>query len=177
MHPRNGGRVGERGVSNVIGIILVVGITVILASVVAVNFVGMGNSVEKPPDNVLLSTDYDDQGDDVLTIEHRSGDELDAAKVRIDVDGAKATGGSPVEVELITDFASKVGSDDIFRSGETIVLDSSSFQRVDGTAIGSDQLDLSDADVRLIWKSSAEATTSDTLYHCDVEHPNCENRE
>lgn len=171
---------GDRGVSNVIGIILVVGITVILASVVAVNFVTLGDSAEQPPDNVRLSTDYDNEhaGEgEILTLEHRSGDDLEAAKVHLDVDGATTTGGSPVDVELATTFADEVGSDDIFRAGETIVLDRTDFERVGGGSVSPDHLDLSNADVRLIWQSSAEATSSSTIYHCEVEYPDCANRD
>ncbi|MEF8827175.1 MAG: hypothetical protein V5A27_12680 [Halapricum sp.] len=115
---------------------------------------------------------------EALGLEHRSGDDpLETAKVHIDVVGATTTGGPPVDIELNTTFADEVGSDDVFRAGESIVLDRTDFQRVGGGSVAPDFLDLSDADVRLIWRSSAEATSSSTIYHCEVAHPNCENLE
>ena len=180
MVPPQAHPAGNRGVSNVIAVVLVVGMTVVLATVAAVGVTGLGGGVEKPPDNVRLSTDYDDDhaGDgETLTLEHQSGDTLAAAKVRFDVDGATTTGGSPVDVVLDTTFADEVGSDDVLRAGESIVLDRTDFETVGGGNLTSIHLDLSDADVRLIWRASAEATSSSTIYHCDVEHPDCANRD
>lgn len=178
MH--TGGERGPRGrgVSNVIGVILVVGITVVLASFAAVYLLGLGSSVEQPPDNVRLETSYDDAhaGDgEVLTIRHEAGNDLQAAQVSIDVDGAAVTGGG--DATPTTDFAAEVGSDDVFRSGETIELDRTDFARSGGGAIAPQYLDLGDAEVRLVWQSNAEATSSHTIYVCDVAVPDCENRE
>lgn len=173
-----GGR--DRGVSNLIGVILIVGITVVIASFSAVYLLGLGSSVENPPDNVRLETTYDNSHTgtgETLTIEHKAGDDLEAAKVRIDVDDARTSGAPPADVELTSDFATEAGSDDIFRSGETIVLDRTDFQRAGGGSVAPEYVDFSDAEVRLIWRSNKEATSSYTLYVCDVAYPDCENRE
>jgi FlaG/FlaF family flagellin (archaellin) len=169
----------DRGVSNVIGVILVVSITVLLASVAAVTVLDIGTSVENPPDNVRFATTYDDThagNGETITIEHRAGDDLEAAKVALRVDDARTTDSPPTDVELTSDFATLVGSDDILRAGESITLDKTDFQQAGGGAV-SPYLDLGDAEVRLIWRSNEEATSSSTIYACSVEFPNCENRD
>lgn len=169
----------DRAVSNVIGVVLVVGITVVLASFSAVYLMGIGQSVEQPPDNVRLATSYDDShtgNGETLSIEHRAGNDLDAAKVHIRVKGATTTGSPPADVELTSTFASQVGSDDRFQSGETIVLDKTDFQQVGGGPV-SPSLDLGDAEVRLVWRSNKDTTSSYTIYTCKVEYPDCSNRD
>lgn len=169
----------DRAVSTVIGVILVVSITVLLASVAAVTVLDTGQSLEQPPDNVRFATTYDDThagNGESLTIEHRAGDDLESAKVHVRVEDATTTGSPPTDVELTTDFATLAGSDDTLKAGETITLDKTDFQQVGGGTVPP-YLDLSDAEVRLIWRSNKEATSSSTIYACTVEFPDCENRD
>lgn len=83
---------GNRAVSPVIGVVLMVAITVILAAVMGSFVLDMGQSVQQTGPMVSLTVkdaqaDYDptaDTGlDDFIVIEHQSGDDLDADSLRI----------------------------------------------------------------------------------------------
>lgn len=83
---------GERAVSPVIGVILMVAITVILASVIGTFVLDMGQAVEETGPLVSLGIEdaeenYDPTGDtgleDFVVIEHQSGDDVDADSLRI----------------------------------------------------------------------------------------------
>lgn len=72
----------ERGVSPVIGVILMVAITVILSAVVATFVLGLGEQVSDTAPSV--SFDYERNGGDV-TVTHQTGEELDAENVNVEV--------------------------------------------------------------------------------------------
>lgn len=65
----------ERAVSPVIGVILMVAITVILAAVIGTFVIGLGDQVQETAPNAQFTFDWD--GDDV-TITHDGGQEIDA---------------------------------------------------------------------------------------------------
>ncbi|GAB7018835.1 type IV pilin [Halostagnicola bangensis] len=73
----------ERAVSPVIGIVLMVGITVIMAAIIA-GFV-MGMIPDEPP-QPTVNLEFHEQ-DETVTIAHAGGDDFDAAGVRITGDG------------------------------------------------------------------------------------------
>lgn len=90
----------DRAVSPVIGVILMVAITVTLAAVVGAFVMGIGGELMQPAPQVTMeagdadinltysrSTDYvdrpQDNGQDILYIEHRGGDELAYNELRI----------------------------------------------------------------------------------------------
>jgi flagellin-like protein len=87
----------EDAVSPVIGVILMVAITVILAAVIASFVLGLGSNVNSAP-SASFSYDYDDGGDgvfsdsdDTLTITHQGGEKLDASTVSVLIDGTDAS--------------------------------------------------------------------------------------
>ena len=77
----------ERAVSPVIGVILMVAITVILAAVIGTFVLGLGDQVQQTSPNAQW--DWDESGDD-LTLTHSSGDSVNPATLSItgDTDGA-----------------------------------------------------------------------------------------
>ena len=75
----------SRAVSPVIGVILMVAITVILAAVIGTFVLGLGDSVESAP-QASFNFDYDDTNEKV-TIRHRGGDNIDASKLEVRVNG------------------------------------------------------------------------------------------
>ena len=79
----------DDAVSPVIGVILMVAITVILAAVIASFVLGLGDSQETAP-NVSFNFDYD-ESDGNLTVTKSGGDAIDGNNVYIR--GANATGG------------------------------------------------------------------------------------
>jgi flagellin-like protein len=70
----------EQGVSPVIGVILMVAITVILAAVIATFVLGLGDQISTTAPQASFSFDYD--GDD-LTVTHDGGDTVDPANLYI----------------------------------------------------------------------------------------------
>ena len=68
---------GERGVSPVIGVILMVAITVILAAVIGTFVLGLGDNVNSTPQ---ASWDFEYDGSEV-TITHNGGDTIDRARL------------------------------------------------------------------------------------------------
>ena len=88
----------ERAVSPVIGVILMVAITVILAAVIGAFVLGIGGETQETP-QVSLSFDQDANG---LDIEHRGGASVDADELEVrgngytgDSDWNSATDPSP----------------------------------------------------------------------------------
>jgi flagellin-like protein len=71
----------DDAVSPVIGVILMVAITVILAAVIASFVLGLGDQ-NNPAPTVSMDFEYDGDNDE-LTITHEDGDELDPANVYI----------------------------------------------------------------------------------------------
>ncbi|MFC6732238.1 type IV pilin N-terminal domain-containing protein [Haladaptatus sp. DYSN1] len=73
----------EDAVSPVIGVILMVAITVILAAVIGTFVLGLGDQVGNTAPQASFSFDYD--GSDALTITHESGDKIKAANLQVKV--------------------------------------------------------------------------------------------
>jgi flagellin-like protein len=70
---------GTRAVSPVIGVILMVAITVILAAVIATFVLGIGDSTEATP-TAQFGFDYDGS---TVTVTHEGGDTIDSARLSI----------------------------------------------------------------------------------------------
>lgn len=78
----------DRAVSPVIGVILMVAITVILAAVIGTFVMDLGQTVGQTSPTSSISfhdatTDLESEGDQFVIIEHRSGDRLSANELRI----------------------------------------------------------------------------------------------
>jgi flagellin-like protein len=92
----------DDAVSPVIGVILMVAITVILAAVIASFVLGLGDSTNTTP-SASFDSDYDATGS-TLTLTHESGDTLQTSQVTTsiseDPDGNPGTG-----TGAVTDFS------------------------------------------------------------------------
>ncbi|MFC6953798.1 type IV pilin N-terminal domain-containing protein [Halorubellus litoreus] len=75
----------EDAVSPVIGVILMVAITVILAAVIGAFVLGIGGSQAKVPQ---ASFDYSYSGSTV-TVTHAGGDDIEASNLKVQADGGK----------------------------------------------------------------------------------------
>jgi len=77
----------KKGVSPVIGVILMVAITVILAAVIASFVFGMGSKVRAAPNAQLTLSDAEDkldgQNDTILYVEHYGGDTLKCDELKV----------------------------------------------------------------------------------------------
>ncbi|WP_276247913.1 type IV pilin N-terminal domain-containing protein [Haladaptatus sp. YSMS36] len=132
----------EDAVSPVIGVILMVAITVILAAVIGTFVLGLGDQVGDTGPQTQFSFDYD--GSDILTITHESGDKIKASEITIkDADGdinvawgassSFVTAGDSVDVGSSGLGSTAVETDDtvrlIWQSGSS---DSSTLQKWEG---------------------------------------------
>lgn len=106
-------KLDDRGVSPVIGVILMVAITVILAAVIGSFVLGIGGDVEETP-QASLSLENDSGN---LTIAHEGGDTLDEDDINISNGNTSKdlTGNlAPGDEETVTD------SGDFVKSGVTV---------------------------------------------------------
>jgi len=117
----------DRGVSPVIGVILMVAITVILAAVIAAFVLGLGDTNSTAPS---VTWDYDyDESDGTLTITNTGGDSFDPARVELQFDGLDdSTNGTLSSVELDatkSDDAdvSSTSISDPSQAGQSITID------------------------------------------------------
>jgi flagellin-like protein len=124
----------DDAVSPVIGVILMVAITVILAAVIATFVLGLGDSLSNTAPQASFSFDYADDvdtedsfsdtstGDGILNITHDGGETIDAA----DIDVVGSSGGdvnlvddgdfsSGSEISAGTTFDRRMSSDDTIR--------------------------------------------------------------
>jgi FlaG/FlaF family flagellin (archaellin) len=124
----------DGAVSPVIGVILMVALTVILATVVGSFVLGLGSSLESPP-SASFSFDFDDggggfgtsDGDDSVEITHEGGDSIDAGSLKVVVAG--------------TDVTSLAGwSNDVTAGDSTTVTDGDAAMETDD-------------EVRVVWSS------------------------
>jgi len=94
----------DRGVSPVIGVILMVAITVILAAVIGTFVLGLGDSLEQAP-QAQLDAEYDGTN---IVLNHNGGDSLSAGDLTV-------TWGGGTSASLSNDLS--VGSSETVVSG------------------------------------------------------------
>ena len=89
MNPTNPFNSETRAVSPVIGVILMVAITVILAAVIGTFVLGLGDSLGDNQPTAQLSVDFDTDGENNVTIEHNGGDRIDSGTLTVIVSDAE----------------------------------------------------------------------------------------
>jgi len=77
----------DDAVSPVIGVILMVAITVILAAVIASFVLGLGDQAQNPTPQASFDFDYDSTNDN-LDITHDGGDSIDSARLSLGGDAS-----------------------------------------------------------------------------------------
>ena len=83
----------DRAVSPVIGVILMVAITVILAAVIGTFVLGLGDSLGDNQPSAQLSVDVTNSGDNI-TVEHNGGDSIESGTLNVIVSSPNATDNS-----------------------------------------------------------------------------------
>ena len=157
----------DEAVSPVIGVILMVAITVILAAVIGTFVLGLGDQVQTTAPQASFNFEYtQDTGSssDTLEITHDGGDAI--AGLRLNASVSNAVEGSGMGGDGIDDvtsgtgltFGSAVASDgDAFTqtdvvAGSSETLDANDFHDT-GTTTAAEDVDLSSTSVRVIWTS------------------------
>ena len=87
MNPTNPFNSETRAVSPVIGVILMVAITVILAAVIGTFVLGLGDSLGDNQPTAQLSVDFDTDENNI-TIDHNGGDRIDSGTLTVIVNDA-----------------------------------------------------------------------------------------
>ncbi|WP_267640436.1 type IV pilin N-terminal domain-containing protein [Haloarchaeobius amylolyticus] len=98
----------DDAVSPVIGVILMVAITVILAAVIGAFVLNIGGSQEAAP-QAQFSWANESAG---VQATHQGGDDIDATTLSVTIDGNAGVNATPFDV----------GSDDVWSAGETTTL-------------------------------------------------------
>jgi len=147
----------ERAVSPVIGVILMVAITVILAAVIGTFVLGLGNQLEGTAPQVSVGFDTEVENDGTVSevsIAHQSGESLPVStvSVRTSSEVANVSAADTAEDNISTSFEWTEVSDDT----DTFSAGSS------GTIHAVDNGDLSGTTIRVVY-NSAESDSSTTL--------------
>lgn len=79
-------RADDRAVSPVIGVVLMIAITVMLAAATGSFILGMGDRVDQTTPQANFEFEYATSGHGNLTITHKSGDTLDPNRINVSVD-------------------------------------------------------------------------------------------
>ncbi|WP_082224592.1 type IV pilin [Halolamina rubra] len=166
----------DRGVSPVIGVILMVAITVILAAVIGTFVLGLGDSLQQAPQSQLsvedASADYNGGGanpGNAFVVSHDGGDALTMGDIRIVFEGPSSTYTfeSGAFAASQRDGVDGVDNDNLQleSSPGTAVTDSYEFSVGDTLTLvdndGGSTLDEGDYDVQIIHKPS-ESIIADT---------------
>ncbi|MBO4246671.1 type IV pilin N-terminal domain-containing protein [Halomicrobium sp. IBSBa] len=146
----------DEAVSPVIGVILMVAITVILAAVIATFVLGLGDQISNTAPQASFSFDYTEDTSDTLQVTHNGGETISANEIEASVSGAQKAGGGDVTYDhnLFGD-----SSDSEVSAGTTDTIDTDSFN-------SSPDIDLSGATVRVTYQP-AEGGNSATLGRWD----------
>ncbi|WP_336135551.1 type IV pilin N-terminal domain-containing protein [Natronomonas amylolytica] len=129
----------DDAVSPVIGVILMVAITVILAAVIGTFVLGLGDQVQQTAPNAQFSWDYDSSGgaggEGEVVVTHDGGDGITASQISV-----AGTGIVPADGDQWQDLTDTSES-----SGSSVTAGSSATIGVDST----------DAEARLVWNSES----------------------
>ena len=148
----------DDAVSPVIGVILMVAITVILAAVIATFVLGLGDNLSNTAPQASFNFDYsdtDDSTDDVLTITHDGGDSIDVARLTVRLNGMDSDNND----ENLQGTASSSWSSDPVQAGSQITVDEQSDITTSGTFTDS-TLQLDETTVRVTWTSDSGDQTA-----------------
>jgi flagellin-like protein len=167
----------DRGVSPVIGIVLVVAITVVLVGVTAVYLTDVGGETDQPAPRLLVDTDYNGTfagNGQYLTLTHESGEKIATDSIHLDIEDAKVrSGGSTTGPAEYDGNAIQTQAGSEFTASETVSIDRTLFVDGSGNALsGSEYVMLDGATVRIVWESE-DGTRSEIIYSCVIEEKNC----
>lgn len=147
----------ERGVSPVIGVVLIVAIVVVLAATVGAYLVALTD--EQPPQapQTAIVADYSERttgNGEYLNLSFESGDTLDRAKLSLALSGARNSAGNAAP---LTGDPLGTQAPTSITSGVELSIHAGHFNKVSS----GEHLDLSEATLRLVWdpKPSTESRT------------------
>ena len=143
----------ERGVSPVIGVILMVAITVFLAAVIGTFVLGLGDSLQQAPQAQLNAEAGGSTSSPTLTLSHDGGDSLTTSDIRVVVESCPTVDDLSVASGIPSDFA----------VGDTMELNDSNVGSGSSTSAGGTDLPEGESRVRVIHKPSESVILDTTV--------------
>ena len=128
----------DRAVSPVIGVILMVAITVILAAVIGTFVLGLGDSLTDTTPSASINGEI---GGDEVIFTHQSGENIERTNLRITDTGSSIDDTGEVQEDWLS------GDDDVFSAGDSITASGSGFTSGDQET------------VRLVFDSGSSSST------------------
>lgn len=153
-------RTDERAVPPVVGVVLMVAITILLASTAAVFFFQFGSDTNaNAVQQVSIDANYEQGTSDVLKFEHNTGESLRVGDLTVVISDAKVSSGNAdlVNTRHEAEDLSPYGSGSQLTAGNSIEISSSSLSY----AAGISGIDLSEATVKLVWDSDSSSQSSE----------------
>jgi flagellin-like protein len=152
----------DDAVSPVIGVILMVAITVILAAVIGTFVLGLGDQVSNTSPTASFTFDYTNDTSspgDTLDVTHDGGDSISASQLNASVNGAEDGSGNAVSWGPGTsgDDGNLFGSSNDVSAGQTYTVDNQDFATGSGEPT---KLNLAKATFRVTWQSSNGGDTA-----------------
>jgi len=150
----------EDAVSPVIGVILMVAITVILAAVIGTFVLGLGDQVQSSAPNSNFQFDYDgsfDSGgasDNIMTVTHNGGQDVTTGNLVVQVGSTDAYDGS--DGSTATNWDDTVGTNN-WNSGDSTISTGDAIDLGYDAATGGD---ITGDTVRVIWSSSSGGSSN-----------------
>jgi flagellin-like protein len=141
----------DEAVSPVIGVILMVAITVILAAVIGTFVLGLGDQVQSTAPQASFNFDYDNAGADVLTVTHDGGDRIGENNMNVTLSGATDGDGAADGTYALDALGATNGGD--ISAGTSVTLNEGNLGGATDLTVTTD-LDLSGSTVRVTWTNS-----------------------
>ena len=145
----------DDAVSPVIGVILMVAITVILAAVIGTFVLGLGDQVQSTSPQASFAFDYTNNtggNSDTLSVTHDGGDSIAAARLNASISGATADAAIGGAAEFGTAAATDADGGDLFASGD---VSAGSSYTLDGGDFDVANVKFDEASVRVVWSSES----------------------
>jgi flagellin-like protein len=155
----------DAAVSPVIGVILMVAITVLLAATAGSFFLGITDQSTQSTPTTAIGFDYDastDHKNDALRIEHNGGNTVDAEQIKIVLNDGAATG--TVLNERWTWKELSAGNPSEVTAGRSVNISKQTVPSVSP----SDDLSLEAASVKVVWN---DPDSSQTFVFAEWESP------
>ncbi|WP_137286802.1 type IV pilin [Halorussus salinisoli] len=149
----------DGAVSPVIGVILMVAITVILAAVIGTFVLGLGDRVSQASPNAQFTFEYTQHGsDDAVNISHDGGDGVEAEQLTVTIDGMNAYNDSSINSTPGPGYTNALFADvsngwtDKITAGDELSI-------AEGSSASGDPIEDGDT-VKVIWTASGSDKTA-----------------
>ena len=138
---------GDRGVSPVIGVILMVAITVILAAVIGAFVLGLGDQVSNNAPTASFGFDFEDNRN--ATVTHDGGDDIDGSTLSVTVGGVDMYNGSEGPNTTTPQDNSGWSTGDTITTGDTLQI-----------TTNDPSVDYNGETVRVIWNNPSGGSSN-----------------